>query len=433
MNPQAEELNVIIREKSTTVYELLSERGKNIFFPKKGILGQTAEAKGTKINATIGAAIEDDGTPMRLDTIASKINMDPSLVFPYAPSFGRPDIRAKWKTMIYEKNPSLKDVELSLPVVANALTHGVSMAGYMFLDEGDEVIVPDLFWGNYNLMLNHAYGANLIKFNLFKAGAFDLEAFEAKLNEGGIGKKAVILNFPNNPSGYTPTVDEYNSIVDIIKKAAEKGNKIVVFSDDAYFGLVYEEGIAEESIFSSLCRLHENVLAVKIDGATKEDYVWGFRVGFVTYGIKGGDAALYGALESKTAGAIRGSISNSANISQSLLLAAFNSPEYGDQKVAKFNIMKKRYDAVKETLKDEKYKEYFEAIPYNSGYFMCIQLTEGLVGETIRKILIDKYSIGTISLGNVLRIAYSAVAAKDVKEMFEGIYSACKDSIAVGS
>jgi aspartate/tyrosine/aromatic aminotransferase len=152
-------------------------------------------------------------------------------------------------------------------------------------------------------------------------------------------------------------------------------------------------------------------------------------VGFVTYGIKGGDAELYGALESKTAGAVRGSISNAANISQSLLLAAFNSPEYAEQKAAKYNIMKKRYNTVKEALTDKKYREYFEAIPYNSGYFMCIQLAEGLVGENIRKILIEKYSIGTISLGNVLRIAYSAVAAKDVKEMFEGIYNACKDSL----
>lgn len=428
MNPQAEELNKIIQEKSSVVFELLSERGKNIFFPKKGILGQTAEAKGTKINATIGAAVEDDGTPMRLESIASKINMDPSLVFPYAPSFGRPDIRAKWKSMIYEKNPALKDVELSLPVVTNALTHGISMAGYMFLDEGDQVIVPDLFWGNYNLTLNHSYGADIVKFNLFKNGGFDLEAFETKLNEGGIGKKVLILNFPNNPSGYTPTVAEQKSIVAIIKAAAEKGNKIVTMTDDAYFGLVYEDGIETESIFASLCQLHENVLAVKIDGATKEDYVWGFRVGFLTYGILGGDAALYGALESKTAGAIRGNISNAANISQSLLLVAFNSPEYAAQKEAKYKIMKTRYDAVKEALSVKKYEECFTPVPYNSGYFMCIKLVEGLDAEKIRKLLIEKYSIGVISLGNLLRIAYSAVAAKDVIEMFEGIYLACKES-----
>lgn len=426
MNPQAEELNKIIIEKNSTVFELLSERGKNIFFPKKGILGQTAEAKGTKINATIGAAIEDDGTPMRLETLASKINLDPSLVFPYAPSFGRPDIRAKWKSMIIEKNPSIK-TELSLPVVTNALTHGISMAGYLFADETNEIIVPDLFWGNYNLILTNTYGTKIGKFNLFKNGAFDLEAFEAKLNEGEVGKKLIILNFPNNPSGYTPTVEKQNSIVAIIKAAAEKGNKIVTITDDAYFGLVYEAGIAPESIFSDLCNLHENVLAVKVDGATKEDYVWGFRVGFMTYGIKGGDAELYGALEAKTAGAIRGNISNAANISQSLLLAAFNSPEYAEQKAAKYNIMKTRYDAVKSALTDEKYKKYFSAIPYNSGYFMCVQLANGLNADEVRKVLIEKYNIGTIALGSILRIAYSAVAAKDVKEMFEGIYSACAD------
>lgn len=425
MNPQAAELNTIIQEKNPIVFEMLSKRGKNIFFPKKGILGQTAEAKGTKINATIGAAVEDDGSPMRLEAIASKINLDPSLVFPYAPSFGRPDIRAKWKSMIYEKNPGLSGVVLSLPVVTNALTHGISMAGYMFLDPQDQVIVPDLFWGNYNLTLTNMYGSPVVKFNLFKNGGFDLESFEAKLNEGGIGKKVVILNFPNNPSGYTPTFAEQDAIVDIIKASAEKGNKIVAITDDAYFGLVYEEGIAEESIFTPLSQLHENVLAVKVDGATKEDYVWGFRVGFITYGIKGGDAALYGALEAKTAGAIRGNISNAANISQSLLLSAFESPEYADQKKAKFEIMKRRYDAVKDALSDEKYKACFEAIPYNSGYFMCVKLAEGLNGEEVRQVLISKYSIGLISLGNVLRIAFSAVAAADVKEMFEGIYQAC--------
>jgi len=427
MNPQAEELNTIISEKSEVVFELLSEKGKNIFFPKKGILGQTAEAKGTRINATIGAAIEDDGSPMRLESLASKIGLDPSLVFPYAPSFGRPDLRSKWKSMIYEKNPSLQNTELSLPVVTNALTHGISMAGYLFVNPGDEVIVPSLFWGNYNLTLANGYDAQLTKFNLFKEGGFDLDAFENKLNEGEIGKKILILNFPNNPTGYTPTQAEVDSIISIIKNSAEKGNKIVAITDDAYFGLVYEEGIARESIFAPLCNLHPNVLAVKVDGATKEDYVWGFRTGFITYGIKGGDADLYSALESKTAGAIRGNISNAANISQSLLYNVYNSDEYSLQKQAKHQIMQDRYNAVKETLKDEKYNKYFAALPFNSGYFMCVQLAEGLIGEEVRQVLIKKYSIGTISLNNVLRIAYSAVAAKDVNEMFEGIYKACEE------
>jgi aspartate/methionine/tyrosine aminotransferase len=428
MNPQAEELNIVIREKSPVVYEMLSERGKKIFFPKKGILGQTADAKGTRINATIGAAVEDNGTPMRLESLESKIGLDPSLVFPYAPSFGRPDIRAKWKSMIYDKNPRLADKLISLPVVTNALTHGVSMAGYMFVDEGDKVIVPDLFWGNYNLILNHAYGAELQKYSLFDGDRLDLAAFKASLEEGGIGKKVMILNFPNNPTGYSPTVAEAEKMAAIIREAAEKGNQVVVFCDDAYFGLVYEEGIETQSIFTYLNDLHENVLAVKIDGPTKEDYVWGFRVGFITYGIKGGDADFYTAMEAKTAGAVRGNISNSANISQSLLFAAFEDPAYKAQKADKYAIMKQRYDAVKEALLDDRYNECFTALPYNSGYFMCVKLAEGLDGEVIRKILIEKYSIGIINLNNVIRVAFSAMAAADAKELFEGIYNACLDS-----
>lgn len=427
MNPQAQALNDIILKENPAVFELFSERGKTIFFPKKGILGQTADAKGSKINATIGAAIEDDGSPMRLKVIEDKIDIDPALAFPYAPSFGRPDLRSKWKEMIYEKNPSLGDAKLSLPVVTNALTHGISMVGYLFCNAGDELISPSLFWGNYNLTLNQAYQTSIITFNTFIDGGFDVEALRAKLAEGVIGKKILILNFPNNPSGYTPTLAEYESIIEVIKVSAEAGNKLVVVTDDAYFGLVFEEGIAQESIFASLAQLHENVLAVKVDGATKEDYVWGFRVGFITYGIKGGTAEFYEALEQKTAGAIRGNISNASNLSQSLVLQAFNSSEYAQQKDQKAALMQERYDAVKEALLEEKYKEVFTALPFNSGYFMCVKLADGIDGETLRALLIEKYSIGVINLNNMIRIAYSAVASKDVKVLFEGLYAACLD------
>lgn len=427
MNPQAEELNKVILAKNPAIYEMLSERGKNIYYPKKGILAQTADANGTKINATIGAAIEDDHSPMRLESIASKLNIAPGLAFPYAPSFGRPDIRSKWRSMIYEKNPSLEGYEISLPVVTNALTHGVSMVGYLFLDEGEEIISPDLFWDNYDLILNNSYGAKIGTFNTFKGGGFDLESFKTKLNDGPISKKVIILNFPNNPSGYSPTDEEYAAIVEIITASATRGNKIVVFCDDAYFGLVYEEGIGRQSIFAELNKAHENILAVKLDGPTKEDYVWGFRVGFITYGIKGGDAELYGALELKTAGAVRGNISNASNLSQSLLLQAYNNTDYQAQKEEKFNTLKGRYEAVKEALKEESYKEYFTALPYNSGYFMCLKLVDGIDGEELRHLLIKKYGIGIINLNNLIRVAYAAIAANDVKELFDGIYAACKE------
>ena len=66
---------------------MLSERGKAIYFPSKGILGQTAEAKAAKINATIGTAFENDGSPLTLECMEALVNI-PSDSFLYAPSFG---------------------------------------------------------------------------------------------------------------------------------------------------------------------------------------------------------------------------------------------------------------------------------------------------------------------------------------------------------
>lgn len=426
LNPQAEELNIVIKQNNPVIFDLLSEKGKAIFFPKKGILAQSAEAKGKKINATIGMAVEDDGSPMRLNSIAEKISLDPKDVFPYAPSFGKPELRKVWQEMIRKKNSSLGDKTISLPVVTNALTHGLSMCGYMFVNPGESVIVPDLFWGNYKLVFVNSYNAKIDNFETFKNDGFNVGGLKEKLTGDG-DKKILVLNFPNNPSGYTPTEEEANAIVEAVKEAAEAGKKILVLCDDAYFGLVYKEGVYKESIFSQLADLHEGVLAVKLDGATKEDYVWGLRTGFITYATKGITKEVCGALEAKTAGAVRGNISNAPHISQSLVLKAFTSPTYEKEKQEKYNILRERFDKVVEVLEAHKeYEEYFKALPFNSGYFMCIKLAEGLDGEKVRQTLLEKYSTGVITMGNVLRIAFSAVKKDLIPELFDNIYKACK-------
>lgn len=425
MNPQAEELNNAIKKENRVIYDLLSEKGKAIFFPKKGILSQAADAKGKRINATIGAGIEDDKTPMRLKSIEKNISISPEDVFPYAPSFGKKELREAWKKLIKKKNPSLK-ADTSLPVVTNALTHGLSMTGYLFVNKGDKIILSDKFWGNYKLAFTNAYGAELDTFNTFKEEKFDISALKEKLSSNP-GKQIILLNFPNNPTGYTPTEEEASQIAEAIKESAKSGNKIVAICDDAYFGLVYKKGIFKQSIFAKLADIHENVLAVKIDGATKEDYVWGLRVGFITYNNLKASEKTYSALEAKTAGAIRGNISNVSHLSQSLVLKAFESETYEKEKKEKYELMKSRFDEVMRVLENPKFTEFFRPIPYNSGYFMCIKLNKNIDAEKVRQILLEKYSTGVISIENLLRIAFSSVAKSDIKKLFENIYSACKE------
>jgi aspartate/methionine/tyrosine aminotransferase len=206
---------------------------------KKGILAQTAEAKGKKINATIGEAVENDKSPMRLKSIEKQIFIAPESAFPYAPSSGKPELRGKWKAMIMEKNPPLNGNKYSLPIVTGGLTHGLSILGYLFINENDKIIIPDFYWENYNLIFTNWHGAVPDTFQLFKNNGLNTEALRAKLSEGGTGKKVLLLTFPNNPAGYTPTEIEMREIVAIIKESAGKGNKISVFIDDSYFGLVY--------------------------------------------------------------------------------------------------------------------------------------------------------------------------------------------------
>jgi aspartate/methionine/tyrosine aminotransferase len=329
--------------------------------------------------------------------------------------------------MLLQKNPGLAGKSFGQPVVTAALTHGLSMAGYLFCDPGDTVILPDLYWENYDLIFDNAYGATLDTVPTFTAeGTLDVGALESKL-AGPTGKKIVLLNFPNNPSGYTPTEAEARAIAGVLTAAAGRGNRIVVLIDDAYFGLVFEDGVYRQSIFVDLCDAHPNLLAVKIDGATKEDYVWGFRVGFLTYGVKGATAALYEALEAKTGGAIRGNISNSSNPAQSLLVRSWTSGEYEEEKAAKYELLRRRYRTVREILASHPhYASEFVALPFNSGYFMCIRPVR-VDAERLRQSLLKNYSTGTINFGGLLRIAFSATPTAKLAGLFENVYNAARE------
>lgn len=429
LNSQAVELNRTIKAQNSAVYELLSRKGKAIYFPKMGILAQGNAAKGKEINATIGTAYEDDGQPMILPSLANRLLLDTKDAFPYAASDGLKSLRDKWLELIRVKNPSLGNQPISTPVVTCGVTNGLSTVGYLFVEEGEKVIVSDLYWENYDLVYTNAFGAELTFFNFFKNRLFDIDSFREAVNAGGPGKKIIILNFPNNPSGYTPTRQAATEIIQVLKEAAEAGNMLTVVLDDSYFGLVFEDDIYTESLFAPLCQLHTNLLAIKVDGITKEEYAWGFRVGFVTFGIKGGTKELYKALEEKTAGAIRGNISNACHPSQSLFLNALTTEAHEKEKELNKAKIRERYLAVKNVLSSHpEYGLYFEALPFNSGYFMCIQL-KNVNAEKVWETLLNKYSTGVIcySEKNLFRLAFASTPTHQIEKLFSNIYSACRD------
>ena len=405
--------------------EFLSKAGKRMYFPYGGILGQSGEAKGCEINATIGMAFEEDGSPLVMKCFGDNLKLDKK-AFLYAGSFGLPKLREQWKEMEFKKNPSLKGVKVSNPVVTNALTHGIRIVAELFADTADELVCPDLFWDNYELIFQDAVGCKVRHFNTFKKGAFDAEAMKKALLAPG-QKKILILNFPNNPTGYTATIEDAKKIVAAVKAAAKAGKKIVIVCDDAYFGLVYEKGIHGESLFAEFATLDKNVLAVKLDGTTKEDYVWGLRVGFISFAFKGATDEQLKALEAKAAGNVRSCISNSSSIGQHLAIAAFADKGYAKQKKEKYAVLKARYLEIRKILKAHpEYAKNFEAMPFNSGYFMCVKPI-GVDAEKVRKQLIAKYSTGTIVLSGLIRLAFSTIPKAKLAKLFANVNAAISD------
>lgn len=428
MHKLATELNQIIQNENPHVFEMLSDLGKQMYFPTEGILSQSAEAKNKafKFNATIGTAIEK-GKPMHLKVIQDKLSAyNPSDLYPYAPPAGKPELRKEWRKKMLVDNPALEGQTFSNPIVTNALTHGLSITADLFAEKGDTLIIPDQNWENYDMVFNIRRGTTITTYPLYdENGLFNADGFrEAILAQKGHGKAIVLLNFPNNPTGYTPNAQEGASIVQAILDGANAGVNVVAITDDAYFSLFFEDSLTE-SLFGALSNIHERVLAVKVDGATKEEYVWGFRVGFITFGNK--SEALLKALEEKAIGIIRATISSGPHPSQTFLLDALKSPEFVTQRQEKFDIMKNRANKVKEVLDSSKFEDAWDYYPFNSGYFMCLKL-KTTNAEQVRQVALEKYGVGTISLSDTdLRVAFSCIEEEDIEEMFHLIYDAVKD------
>jgi aspartate/methionine/tyrosine aminotransferase len=427
INPLAQELNSVLA--SCIAGRMLSDLGMRLYFPK-GIIAQSGEAKklGKTANATIGMACKD-GKPVILSALKDQLpSLTPGEAVAYPPTAGNEDLRALWLDAIKKKNPSIADAKISLPVLVPGLTAGISYLSDLFLGEGLTLLTGAPAWDNYVLIVEARRNASLKGFPTFKGDGFNVEGFRAAvMDEAKSGSVRMLLNFPQNPSGYTPTRAETAAIVAVIKDAADTGADVMVWCDDAYFGLDYEDDIEPESLFAKLANLHEKVLAVKIDGPTKEDYVWGLRTGFITFGSKGMTDPQYEALIKKLMAAIRSSVSCAAAPSQSLMAKMMADPRTEGEKLAFRKMLEERYRVVRKFIDAHKGHPVLQALPFNSGYFMSMKCV-GVGAEDLRVKLLHEHGIGTISIDPThLRVAFSSVDTEKLESLFETIFKVAEE------
>jgi aspartate aminotransferase len=193
--------------------------------------------------------------------------------------------------------------EASGITVCHSAKHALAGVLISLVHPGDEVLLLRPAWVSYDAQVRFAGGRPVTVAPRSDMGP-DFDALEAAV---GAGTRGLILNSPNNPSGFVATAAELTRLVEF----AEAHN-LWILSDEIYSRLVY----AGEPFASPVqCGEAGRARTVIIDGASKCFAMTGYRIGYVATEKR--LAATVGRLHSQLTGAPN-------SVSQAALLAALS-------------------------------------------------------------------------------------------------------------
>jgi len=131
--------------------------------------------------------------------------------------------------------------EERVQVTASGMT-AVNVAMASIVRAGDRVVLHTPAWPNpANAALLRGAGVDVLPLDARPDGGFrlDLDRLAAKL----VGARALILNSPNNPTGWTATLAELQAVLDLCRR-----HGVWLVSDEVYSRLVYDGAAAAPSL-----------------------------------------------------------------------------------------------------------------------------------------------------------------------------------------
>ena len=459
------EFNIL---KNTPLYNAFSELGKKIYLPE-GIFYWSGRAKNeAELNGTIGVAyayekdyIEGGNFswgPCYLENVKDFFQKDTvNDIVTYASISGLPELRERWKKWIIKKSlynaaidqEKIKKLEKysTTPIVTGGVTNAIFLNCALFLNPTDYIILPNKRWGNYDNIISQFLGANIQSYEFFdKKERFNVkglvDAMRAVVKKQN--KAVTLLCFPNNPTGFIPTKDEIDEIIDNLKEFYEELKyPIVLLIDDAYEPYVYSKEVSQKSIFYDLQQLDEDIIPIKLDGITKELLIYGGRVGFTTIGLKKkwvqNDQELEilkKELDNKLSAINRSTISNCNHYYQTVamnLIDENNVSEIINKRNKVVQVLQKRYELINRLLKDLNHPSA-SVDPNGGGFFVFLNLDPTLIlANDFADHLLKKYKMGVIPMQNLkekingVRIAYSSIDVDAIPKFIEAIDLALKD------
>lgn len=193
-------------------------------------------------------------------------------------------------------------------VVSCGAKHTLFNLTQAIIETGDEVIIPAPYWVSYPEQVTFAEGTPVILETREEDG-FRIDPDELKKLITP-KTRALVLNYPSNPTGVTYSEAELRAIVDVAMAAG-----ITIISDEIYDKIIYD-GAKHTPVAS----LGEDVkkATILVNGASKTYSMTGWRIGFAA-----GDKDVIKAMAN-----IQGqSTSNPTSIAQWAAVSAYASPQ----------------------------------------------------------------------------------------------------------
>jgi aspartate aminotransferase len=186
----------------------------------------------------------------------------------YSHSAGYESLRIKM--VAYYKNAGI-DISLGDILVTTGGSEAINFALGAITDPGDEIIIPEPYYANYNGFAIAA-GVAVVPVNSSIHSGFALppiDDFEALITER---TRAIMICNPGNPTGYLYTREELERLREIVIR-----HDLYLIADEVYREFVYD-GMTHHSIMS-LAGLEEH--AIMIDSVSKRYSMCGARIGSI--------------------------------------------------------------------------------------------------------------------------------------------------------
>jgi aspartate aminotransferase len=222
---------------------------------------EAAKKRGTRVyHLNIGQP--DIETPkMALDAVRHS----DFKVLEYSHSAGNESYRRKLVEYYKKRNIDVNNNQI---IITTGGSEAIIFGFMACLDEGDEVIIPEPFYANYNGFAVEA-GVKVVPITSYIETGFALPPVAAVEKAITPRTKAIVICNPNNPTGYLYTQVELEALGDIIKK-----HNLYLFADEAYREFCYE---GEHFSAMRLQGVDDNI--VLMDTISKRYSACGGRIG----------------------------------------------------------------------------------------------------------------------------------------------------------